>query len=828
MSAVSCALIQQWCYEYLDFAYPRAAPHESGRVRTYLFQGLDQFQMRGFMYGTHVLLHISVFLFFWAISDFFYTIHHDFGTVARYALLASLIVYILLSISPLIFSNSPYNTPMTPPLRAAYIILRIIIRLPLLCLRWIRGRQFKLIGLQYYKGIRFDRARLFSMEAEKQAEKLEPYAMKCDNDMDKFLEGLPGYMSSDHTKTDRLDDYLTADHILSRIKEHFITCATSVELSDEASIARVSSCVRGLRHIMGNNRKSSKGTPVEDEKLKFRQAYFQGIMVGFKSLCDAKDPAIALRASCILALSIQDFLSQLVSSTSGSKDLSHYPESLDALYEFFFPNDNGDPTLGEDQVERKWENVLHNVPLANMRMLAEAIHSKEHAPPSTLSFCWTTLDILLTQLGTIHSKEPTPAQINFDTLHRNVSTYVHSGERGFRVTPLLEVLDTVGRGRRLLMAFSGHDKYRNRADIVFGKEYLRNSDLLEAFAQCLPSFIMNSPEDCRDFMENVVRNDDLWTSLQVNLWNTQKSDSPTPDKLRVFENCCTVLDVTLSTLDGSREVDWRAPEFGSLAQHFELFITHCFQGAFMGRATSFRVGIVRARVFKALLGQFENDLDREGTITFRSQWDVASFARLICAIGVRDEKDPEFWNSYVDGGHIGAEFTAKGPEMTHITKRDGPLLIFCKLGHLAVSAVPLALSGVDPKDIEKVWKLQDKLMEDKRLPLDCAFSTVWEELDQLQEHVYNLCGKTTDQDKEILERLLRAIEVVYNRRSFRSEDPSQGRPVEEHGPNTSIVEDSTSSQRALRGISFASGSTAVTGGPSGGTQIGEGEDSFGL
>src|SRR5258708_9560897 len=50
---------------------------------------------------------------------------------------------------------------------------------------------------------------------------------------------------------------------------------------------------------------------------------------------------------------------------------------------------SGDPTLGEDQVERKWENVLHNVPLANMRMLAEAIHSKEHAPPSTLSFCWT-------------------------------------------------------------------------------------------------------------------------------------------------------------------------------------------------------------------------------------------------------------------------------------------------------------------------------------------------------------------------------------------------------------------------------------------------------
>ena len=59
----------------------------------------------------------------------------------------------------------------------------------------------------------FDRAHLYSMEAEERAEKLEPYAMKwlftenvsSDGDMDKFLEGLPGYMSSRHTKKRQLD-----------------------------------------------------------------------------------------------------------------------------------------------------------------------------------------------------------------------------------------------------------------------------------------------------------------------------------------------------------------------------------------------------------------------------------------------------------------------------------------------------------------------------------------------------------------------------------------------------------------------------------------------
>ncbi|KAN0109411.1 hypothetical protein V8E52_009328 [Russula decolorans] len=132
-SAVACALIQQWCYEYLKFAYPQAAPHERGRLRTYLFQGLNLnvvFPMRSFMHWTHALLHTSVILFFWAIHEFFYAVNHISGLIIRYALVVSAVIYTLLSISPLIFSNSPYNTPMTPSLRAAFIILRIIFRLP--------------------------------------------------------------------------------------------------------------------------------------------------------------------------------------------------------------------------------------------------------------------------------------------------------------------------------------------------------------------------------------------------------------------------------------------------------------------------------------------------------------------------------------------------------------------------------------------------------------------------------------------------------------------------------------------------------------------------
>jgi hypothetical protein len=848
MSAISCALIQQWCDEYLNFAYPQAAPHDRGRVRTYLFQGLEYFQMRRFMYGTYVLLHISVFLFFLALSDFFYTVNHLFGLTSLFALVVTAMIYTLLSISPLIFSNSPYNTPMTPPLRASFVILRIIIRSPLWCLRRCRSENFDLTGLEHYKGIHFDRAHLYQMEAKKRAKKLESYAMKwlftendfSDDNMDKFLEGLPGYMSSSHTEKSRLDQDLSAAHILNRIKEHFISCATSVGLPDEASIARVDSCVKALVLIFQYRRKDKE--PDMLEKIgKSQRTYIQEFINYSNTLygMQVEDPTIALRAACIRALAVQGLLTQLTAQDHSRKTDTPpvpvstdtpsppFPNSLVPIYEFFFSKDNTDTIHLDDgdspEVKGVWKNLLYDGPLANLTMLAQAIRDKEHAPTSTLSFCWKALDILLTHLGTFHSKGSTPAQSVFDDLRKEIRTYVHE-ERGFRVTPLLNTLDTVARGRRLLMVFSGHPKYHNRADVVFGKEYLRNGDLLEAFAHCLPGFISknkDSPGVCKDFMEEVVREDHLWASLQENLKNTQRSDSPTPDKLRVFEDCCTVIDIAFSVLENSQDVDWRAPEFGSLAQHFELFIAHCFQGAFMGRATSFRVGIIKARFCKALLSQFQRDIDHEGTISFRSQWDVASLARLICTLGLRDKEDPEFWNSYVDGGYIGAEFTAKAREMIEITARDGPLLIFCVLGHLTASAVPLVQSDLKHEDIDRVWELQMKLIDGKRVPWDRTSDTVQEKVRQLRNQVEDLLrGKDIGKDKEILDNLLRMIDGVFPG----SEGPSQSGPPEEHGRMTP----SSGESRGInnRPTSLASESTAVSGGSSSGAQSGEGEGGF--
>jgi hypothetical protein len=486
---------------------------------------------------------------------------------------------------------------------------------------------------------------------------------------------------------------------------------------------------------------------------------------------------IALRASCIRALALETLLSQLVPPDSRTRDITLFPSSLIPIYKSFFPNDNTDTirqlddghTPGSMKILRMWKTLLHDGPLANLTTLAQAIRDKES--PSSLSFCWKALDVLLEQPWTMHSGESARAQNDFDDLHENIRTYTRAGELGFRLRPLLDKLDRFARGRRLLMVFSSHPKYHNRADVIFGEEFLRSGDLVEALAYCLPDFISNnSPEVCKDFMEKVIRHDDLWTSLQVNLEHTQWSNSPTPDKLRVFEDCCTVLDLALSVLEDSQEVDWRAPELGSLLQRFQSFITHCFPGALTGRTASFRARIIQVRLYKAILFQIRNDFKGNGVLLFRSQWDIALLSRLICFLGLRDNEDPEFWNSCVNGGYtvIGREFgtfNSRAHKMISAVTRDGPLLVFCIVGHLVVTAIPLNQSRIEVKDIVKVLGLQRGIIRRAHLlPLSSTSNTAWEKLVQLRRHVDHLRDQNTGRDREILQSLLWTIDDVFNLR----------------------------------------------------------------
>jgi len=777
ISVLASVLVQQWCREFMAYAYPRSAPHKRGRVRTYLHRGLKQFQMRAFMYGVHVAVHLSVFLFFWGLSDFLYSVNPTVGGVARCCLFTLVAVYLALSISPLIVSNSPYHTALTAPLRSGWMAITLLCRV---IWRFLQGVPIERLTLnRYLKGLRFDRTPLLWEDVDANAAELDSIAMEwmftdndfSDTDMDKFLEGLPGYIHSPLTDTDRLPKVLTAGYILTRFREHFMTCATSLELSDEACINRVVACVNSLRTIF----KISAEQPRNKDEENTQKEYIQDLIDGLNTLCDGKDAIMALRASCVRGLAFRGFLAQ--SAEGELPQTRRLPSYLAPLYTFFTSGgnlsglrkeDGGDPLAGvtpelpaiaDDQ--RKQRALVRDGPLMNLALFAKAILSIDDVDPLQLSLCWKTLDLHRTGLGIALVDVSDPALALFDEVHEETRKRVQTEEQGSQITPLLEILDAVARGRRLSVVLRDHPKFRNKPDSVFEKNRLRNADIFQAFASCFPDFVARNREKIMEYVEDLVAYDELWTTLQIVLGNSYKSDASIPEKLRFFDTCCGVIDDIFIALENSERVDWRVPEFGPLAHHFELFVTNCFQGTFVSRGTGFRVGLIKARFCKAVLAQFMHEVAIQGSMIFRSQWDVAALARVFYTLGVGSEEDVEFWKQYVDGGDIGAEFMVKAHAMLDVAVRDGPLLNFIKLGHLATTAVPLEGSGLEDGEFWKVVDLLQRMMDDSALPLQLASAKVWGDLSRLRDTVREISMKSSNDDKARLQALLEKIETIH-------------------------------------------------------------------
>jgi hypothetical protein len=444
--------------------------------------------------------------------------------------------------------------------------------------------------------------------------------------------------------------------------------------------------------------------------------------------------------------------------------------------------------------------LLHDGPLLNLTLVAEAVISPDRDQSQDLSLCWKTLNALLKEFGIARLEVSDSTSARFDEVLEQAHEYVQSEHQGYLVVPLLEVLDIVARGRRLGMMFLNHPNYFGRADVLFGKEQLRNSDLMEAVASCLPGYIASiSKHKRRDFMEKMLYKDDLWICLQVNLWNVAQLDSRVPDKLRIFEACCTVIDAMFLALEDSIRVDWRSPEFGSLSQHFELFLTTCFKGTFIGMATGFRVGLIKLRFCDALLTQFCEEVDQERSVYLQSQWDVASLARVFYTLEVGGEEDVAFWKSFTNGGDVGADFIQKAREMLDATIRDGPLLNFCKLGHLAVTAVPFVGSGLEPTEIGKVQELQKKMLTS---PLTRASDRAWRKLNELELEVCNANTKSSGEEREkaVLDQLLELIKQAKDLRPLSAQqlpvDPSSDERSAQTPPPHSPSEDDASTHNS--------------------------------
>ena len=118
--SLSCALwatlLQQWARQYLHRVQPPLrSPGNRARMRAFFADGVDKMHIQWATEGLPMLLHLSVFLFFWGLAIFLFNVNREvfkyvIGWIGLFAM-----VYGLITLLPLIRQDSPYHSPLSAP-----------------------------------------------------------------------------------------------------------------------------------------------------------------------------------------------------------------------------------------------------------------------------------------------------------------------------------------------------------------------------------------------------------------------------------------------------------------------------------------------------------------------------------------------------------------------------------------------------------------------------------------------------------------------------------------------------------------------------------------
>ena len=132
-AALNATLFQQWSRRYLELTRHRVAPHKRARAREYMYHGTKSFKMSRAVKAMPVLLHLSIFLFFIGLIDYLLNLNTTIGFWIFGVISAFTVFYLALTLSPSIYLNCPYSTPLSE------ISWRFSQRLFLITLYFIRG-----------------------------------------------------------------------------------------------------------------------------------------------------------------------------------------------------------------------------------------------------------------------------------------------------------------------------------------------------------------------------------------------------------------------------------------------------------------------------------------------------------------------------------------------------------------------------------------------------------------------------------------------------------------------------------------------------------------
>ena len=109
-AALLATLVQRWARDYMHIFHRYSHPLKVARLRQYLHEGIKHWKMRAIAEAVPGLIHISLFLFFIGLADFLFSSYAIVGKITIIPIAVSAMIYIISSIAPVIFPQSPYRT----------------------------------------------------------------------------------------------------------------------------------------------------------------------------------------------------------------------------------------------------------------------------------------------------------------------------------------------------------------------------------------------------------------------------------------------------------------------------------------------------------------------------------------------------------------------------------------------------------------------------------------------------------------------------------------------------------------------------------------------
>ena len=213
--SLTCALLatslQQWTRRYTKNAQPkRCPPQERARKRAFFAQGMNDMliPLPRAVEGMPALLHLAVFLFFAGLLIFLFNTNSHIAIPVITWIALFLLVYIFITLMPIVWPNSPYHTPFSS--LACFICARLGY-LCFFCLAYIAYRTHLYDAHHNFRELRRHCRRwmlgshreVVQQEISDTSSKIDLrilnwtlHALGGDDSLERFFQSIPGFFGS--------------------------------------------------------------------------------------------------------------------------------------------------------------------------------------------------------------------------------------------------------------------------------------------------------------------------------------------------------------------------------------------------------------------------------------------------------------------------------------------------------------------------------------------------------------------------------------------------------------------------------------------------------